>query len=160
MSQGQQAARGGVVAGLAGSTGPAAVHRGAGAAIGLRAGLAAAGIAGLLAGAAVQAQPTEFPEAAQPLEPAALQKRINGQVFAAKLANGVSWRLDYRQSGYFFIDVSTGGRVAGKWAVEGSSVCHEMRGAGGRDCAEFRLAGDQLMLKRTSNGEVVRLLSD
>ncbi len=117
--------------------------------------------AGLALGAGLAlAQPkfaTEFPEGAQPLPAAALTERISGKVYGAKIAAGPTWRLDFKGSGYVFLDVSTGARDSGKWRAEDGRVCFEFRGPFGTSCAAMRATADSLYLKRESNGEVLLL---
>ncbi len=95
---------------------------------------------------------TEFPAAAVPLEPPALQKLLSGRVFHVAPAEGSPWRLQFNDT-YAYINV--GNRSdSGKWRVEGSAVCMDWRFfASG--CSEARRDGDTLYVKRSTNGEVV-----
>lgn len=103
------------------------------------------------------AVPVDFPAGAQAPNAAQLAERLGGQVFTAKLANGVTWRMDYKSSGYLFFDVSTGQRDTAKWRTEDGRLCLEFRGAFPSGCTEFRTSDDRLYLKRSSTGEVVAL---
>lgn len=103
------------------------------------------------------AVPVDFPAGAQAPNAAQLAERLGGQVFTAKLANGVTWRMDYKSSGYVFVDVGTGQRDTAKWRTEDGRVCLEFRGAFPSGCADYRISDDTLYLKRSSTGEVVAL---
>ena len=103
--------------------------------------------------------PTEFPAEAVAPSAEALQQVVSGKKFRARLSDGTLWRLDYKSSGYAFIDTSRGFRDTGRWRVEGSQLCVEwQRVTGG--CNEMRLKGGAMYVKRTSNGEVVALEPD
>ncbi len=99
----------------------------------------------------------DFPDGTQPPNAAQLTERLSDQVFTAKLAGGVTWRMDYKSSGYVFFDVSTGQHDSAKWRAEDGRVCLEFRGKFLSGCTEFRISGDTLYLKRISTGEVVAL---
>lgn len=114
-------------------------------------------IAALCCTAAHSQAPTDFPAGAQPPTASQLAERLGGQVYTAKLGNGVTWRMDYKSSGYMFFDISPGGRDTAKWRTEDGKACFEFRGAFPSGCTEFRVSGDTLYLKRGSTGEVVML---
>ena len=100
----------------------------------------------------------DFPPQAQTPSAAQLAERLNGHLFTARLANGTTWRIDYKSSsGYVFYDVSSGGRDTAKWRTEDGRACFEFRGAFPSGCAEFRLIGDVLHFKRASTGEIVAM---
>ena len=65
--------------------------------------------------------PTEFPDDAAPIAADALQGRMAGEVFTGRPINGPGWRLEYKSSGYAFVDTTTGFHDSGKWRVEDSS---------------------------------------
>lgn len=100
--------------------------------------------------------PTEFPTDSVTLAPEVLTQRLVGKVFKVKPADGTTWRLEYKDSGYAFLDTSRGYRDTGKWRVEGTQLCADwQRSPSG--CSETRAKGDVIYLKRISNGEVVAL---
>lgn len=106
-------------------------------------------------GAAAPAVPTEFPPEAQALGDAALRERFSGRVLRAQPATGPGWRLEYKDTGYVFMDLTNGGRDTGRWRVEGTRLCIDFqRFPSG--CNEIRALGEVLYLKRGS-GEVVAL---
>jgi len=100
--------------------------------------------------------PTEFPPGAQTPTAAQLTERLTGQTYYAHLTNGVTWRMQYNNAGYMFVDVSPGGRDTARWRAEEGRTCYEFQRAG-PSCAEFRLVGDRLYLKRGTTGEVLAL---
>lgn len=111
------------------------------------------------AGAAVHAQavaPSEFP--ADTAAPAAdeLRTRIAGKVFRVARADGNGWRLDYRANGYYFVNTDTGYTDKGTWRVEPGKLCTESPKST-PSCNEVRVRGEEIFLKRSSNGEVIAL---
>lgn len=110
-----------------------------------------------LAALAQPTLPTEFPAGAAPLAAEALQARLAGKVFRVKLADGNSWRLEFKANGYAYVDTSSGYRDSGKWRVEGSTFCDAWQKQAAAGCNEARLAGDTLLVKRRSNGEIIAL---
>lgn len=110
-----------------------------------------------LAAAAQQALVTEFPPDATPLADEALRERLKDKVFRVKRPDGNGWRLEYRSSGYFFINTDQGFADKGTWKVEGGRLCTvaERTGAG---CSEVRVNAEAVFVKRVSNGEVVGLV--
>ena len=102
------------------------------------------------------AAPAEFPPAAQALTGDALRQKLDGRVYAATAANGRAWRLEYTRSGYMFVDVEPTFKDSGPYRVEGSQVCVTMQRTGA-SCSEYRVEGETVYLKRTSNGEVLTL---
>ena len=112
---------------------------------------------GVAHGQTSNAFPIDFPDGAQPPNAAQLSGQLNGQVFTAKLSNGVTWRMEYQSSGYVFVNISTGGRDNGTWRTEEGRVCIEFRGPFTSGCSEIRMAGVSLYLKRCSSGEVVAM---
>ena len=106
--------------------------------------------------AQAQSTDTDFPAGATALSGAQIKERLEGKVFDVKLANGVTWRLEYNARGHFFVDVSTGFRSKGEWSAEDGRLCGQLAGRD-RSCNEMRLHQDLLHLKRDS-GEIVRLV--
>lgn len=100
----------------------------------------------------------DFPAGAQVPSAAQLAERLNGNVFTARVADGMTWRMDYKSSsGYVFFDVSNGARDTAKWRTEDGKACYEFRGRFPSGCTDFRLAGDKLYFQRRSTGEVLAL---
>lgn len=104
------------------------------------------------------AMPTEFPADAAAPSTETLRQHVAGKVFRVKPFDGNTWRLEYKSSGYAYVDTSRGFRDTGKWHVEGSQLCGEWQKASS-GCNETRLKDAVLYLKR-SNGEVIALLGD
>ena len=108
------------------------------------------------AGAQNAAAP-EFPSEATPITAKQLSERISDKVFAVRLADGTGWRLQYKASGYFFVNTTTGFNGSGKWTAEEGKLCGELKGAK-LTCNEVRQTADAIYLKRDS-GEIIRLAS-
>jgi hypothetical protein len=98
--------------------------------------------------------PLDFPADAARVSADALRERLSGKVFSVKLADGNGWRLEYKANGYAFVDTSTGFRDTGTWRTEDSRLCSEFHKSPA-GCSEVRLAGDLLLVKRVSTGELV-----
>ena len=98
----------------------------------------------------------EFPEGATAVADNDLKKRISDTVFDVKLADGVTWRLEYKSNGFFFVDTSRGFRGDGKWSIDNGKLCGQLRGRD-HSCNELRLVRDILHMKRDS-GEIVQLI--
>jgi hypothetical protein len=82
---------------------------------------------------------------------------LSGKSMLVKLANGGSWRLQYKDDGYMFLNTSNGLADSGKWKVEDGKLCSELRKVG-NSCNEVRTKGDALYLKRDS-GEIVQFVA-
>ena len=95
-----------------------------------------------------------FPDGASTPSAEALKKRLGGNVFTVKLADGTSWRLEFKSNGYFFVDTSTGFRGSGEWTTEDGRLCSQLRGRD-RSCNEARVHQDTLHFKRDS-GEFIQ----
>lgn len=125
--------------------------------------LLAAALCGIAAhaqqvGPTTEAARIEFPSDAEELSAAALDERLRGNAFTTSLPDGISWRLDYKSSGYVFVDVSNGARDTGKWRTEDGKVCVEYRARFPSGCSEMRGGpAGTLYLKRNSTGEIVTL---
>ena len=110
-----------------------------------------------LGAASAQTVRVEFPPDAKPLAPEALKERLAGKVFKVSLADGTSWRLEYRANGSYFVNTSRGFNATGNWRVEGSTTCSETARSP-LICSEVRLVGDTIYLKRgVDPGEVLKL---
>jgi hypothetical protein len=111
---------------------------------------------GVLACITLAASAQDFPEGATELKAADIASRLTGKVFDVRQADGVTWRLEYNSSGYFFIDTSRGFRSSGVWNAEDGKLCGKLQGRD-RTCNAVRLYQDHVHYARDS-GEVVRLV--
>lgn len=99
---------------------------------------------------------TEFPSEAAPITADAIRSRIGNKVFNLQWAGGAPFRVEYKSSGYAFLNVSSGARDSGKWTAEDNRLCVQWDRFPS-SCSEVRGGKDGLYLKRTSNGEIVML---
>ena len=103
----------------------------------------------------VQAQntmPTTFPEGASTPTAAELQVRLSGNVFSVKPFSGADWRLQYKEGGYYYLNVGSFSDSS-KWNTENGKLCSMAQKSGG-SCNEVRATPESIYLKRDS-GEVV-----
>jgi hypothetical protein len=100
--------------------------------------------------AAVAAQ--TFVEGTPPSS-AELKSLLTDKVFTVALADGSSWRLDFKSNGYYFVDTSTGFSDSGTWRTEDGKLCVAPRKTAAA-CNESRLVKGELQFKRLS-GEVI-----
>ena len=100
--------------------------------------------------------PTEYPKDATAVGSEAIQQKLFGKIFAANVTDGNAWRLEFRATGYMFLNTDGGYGDYGKWWVEGNQWCVELRRTG-LACSELREKGALLYFKRASNGEIVQL---
>ena len=103
------------------------------------------------------AQAQQFAEGASTPNEAAVKKHLDDKVFSVKLADGTSWRLEYKASGYYFVNTSTGFSSSGQWKAEDGRLCGQLKGRD-RSCNDVRFHQDQLHLKRDS-GEIIQLIA-
>lgn len=102
--------------------------------------------------------PTEFPPDAAAISDAALSERMAGKVYRAKLADGATWRLEYKSNGYVFLNTGSGFSDNGKWSIKQGQLCTDwQRIAAG--CVEARASNEAVFIKRAT-GEVVALRPD
>ena len=111
-------------------------------------------LAAALGAAGARAQ--DFPAGVGTPTAAEIQQRLAGKSFDVKLANGTGWRLDYKDSGYFFMSTSTAYSDSGKWRTEDGRLCHEPRKTNA-GCNEVRIREAALLMKRDS-GEIIEFL--
>ena len=97
-----------------------------------------------------------FPEGATELSATDIKKKVGDRVHDVSLADGVTWRLEYKSNGYFFVNTSRGFNGSGTWSAEDGKLCGHLKG-GDPSCNEVRLHQDVLHLKRGS-GEIIRLV--
>ncbi len=107
---------------------------------------------------APSALPTDFPAGAQTPDAKSLAERLGDRVFNAKLSNGQGWRLDIKNTGYIFVDLSNGARDNGSWRTENGKLCVDYRERFPSGCSEVRLLADHVLLK-TRAGEIVTLVA-
>lgn len=106
--------------------------------------------------ASAQPAPAAWPDGAQSLAADALRAKVAGKVFKAEGGTAKPSRLQYKDDGFVFLNVSTGFRDTGKWRVEGTYLCTDWQTAPNSGCSEVRVAGDVLYVRR-SNGELLSL---
>lgn len=94
-----------------------------------------------------------FPDGAKTLSAAEVKQRFSDKIFTTKLASGVSWRLEYKSDGYFYVDTSTGFRGAGQWQAADGQLCGQLKGRD-HSCNEVRVHQDQLLVQQKT-GEVL-----
>ena len=112
-----------------------------------------------LSAMAQSAMPTEFPADSAVLPADALQQRMAGKVYKAKLTDGATWRLEYKANGYVFLNTGTGFSDTGKWSAKGEQLCTEWNRAPS-GCLETRANNEAVYIKRSNTGEVVALRPD
>ena len=97
---------------------------------------------------------TQFPEGSALLTTETLTAALSGKVYTAQPAKGPSWRIQYNDNGFVYVNVGSFSDT-GKWFAKDSTVCSE-----GRQikffCNEVRTKDNTLYLKRES-GEVLKL---
>jgi hypothetical protein len=97
-----------------------------------------------------------FPDGATVPSVAALNQHLNDKVFRIALADGSSWRVEFKASGYVFVDTSQGRSFKGEWKAEEGRVCTKVGQAVEVACSEARLHDGQLYVKRAATGELVK----
>ena len=85
-----------------------------------------------------------------------LKQRLSDKKFAVQLANGTSWKLEYKSNGYYFVNTSTGFNGSGTWQTADGQICSQGRGEP-VTCNDVRERSDGIVLKRQS-GEVIVLV--
>ena len=108
-----------------------------------------------------QAQQAQTPVQAFPADatsPGAdeIKAWLNGKVLSVALADGSSWRLEYKDNGFFFVDTNAGFRSSGNWSAEAGKLCGQLKGRD-RSCNEVRMHQGQLHYRRDT-GEVLRFV--
>lgn len=106
---------------------------------------------------AAPTQPTDFPANATILSADALRAQLVSGVYHAKLANGDTWRLEYKDNGYYFVNTGSGFNGSGTWSLVDGKLCGKLRSAP-ISCAEVRgeVQTKTLHIKR-ANGDIVAL---
>ena len=110
-------------------------------------------ILALAIGVATSSVATAFPDGATKPSAQEIAEHVKDKVFSAALADGSSWRIQYRGA-VIYIDVSTGFKAFGEWRTEDGSICTTFRGSN-PSCNEVRFQGGSMYLKRAS-GEVLQ----
>ena len=102
------------------------------------------------------AAPT-FPDGAASPNAGELRERLAGKLIKVQLADGSSWRLEYKANGYFYVNTSGGFSDTGEWRTEDGKLCSKGRKITS-NCNEVRVVGDALYLKRDS-GEIIQFVT-
>ena len=110
-------------------------------------------LASLLALGAIGAAQA-FPDGATTPSASALAQHLNDRVFGTALADGTALRIEFKSSGYLFIDTSRGRNLKGEWRAEDGRLCAKMNGDDA--CNDARFHEGLLFIKRAINGEVIR----
>lgn len=97
-----------------------------------------------------------FPEGATTPSAAALKAHLDDRVFGTALADGTTWRVEFKSSGYLFVDTSSGRNFKGEWKAEDGRVCTKMGPATEVSCSEARMHDGMLHVKRAATGELIR----
>jgi hypothetical protein len=98
----------------------------------------------------------EFPAGATALAPEAMKARFTpGTEFAFRSTEGYEVRMNFQEGGQAIVAAPIA-TEAGRWRIDGSSVCFEFRRFPS-GCNEVKAVGDALYWKRVSNDEVVKL---
>jgi hypothetical protein len=97
----------------------------------------------------------EFPEGSSVPSNDEIKKYLEDRVHDTKIADGTTWRLEYKSNGYFFVNTSRGFNGDGKWQVEDEKLCGQLKGRD-RGCNEVRMHKGFLLLKR-DNGEIIQI---
>lgn len=98
-----------------------------------------------------------FPPEAQPISAKALQERLSGKHFTARMANGLDWQIRYEADGLMNMVVSNGTADKGRWRTEDNRLCVDFEGKFPSGCSEMRADAGRLYLQRSSTGEIVVL---
>ena len=96
----------------------------------------------------------QFPEGATTPTATDISKYLDDKVFNVKLADGNSWRLEYKANGFFYVNTSTGFNSSGQWRAEDGRLCGQLKGRD-RGCNDVRIDQGLLHLKRDS-GEIIQ----
>ena len=80
------------------------------------------------------------------------------QVFRARFADGQQLRYQFKGV-FLYVDTSRGGRDTGRWHAREGQLCVDFQQFPS-GCADVLQNGDGLWLRRTSTGEVTRLMQD
>lgn len=100
---------------------------------------------------------TEFPATAIVMTQDEATKAFTDKVASFTAADGWGLRVQYKSNGYFFFNTSIGQRGSGTWVVKDSKICTKVQGDVQESCSELRRDAGRVLLKRSSNGEVVEL---
>lgn len=112
----------------------------------------------LLAMAPALAQEQAFPEGASVPAAAQISQHLSNKVYTTTLADGSTMRLDFKSSGYVFVDTSRGRNLKGEWTTEDGRLCTTINQSGAPACGDARMLDGVLYIKRPANGEVIKYL--
>lgn len=107
----------------------------------------------------VQAQnaiPTTFPGGTSTPTADELRVRLSGNVFSVKPFSGPDWRLQYKESGYYFVNAGSYSD-SGQWKTEDGKLCSKGSKSPAASCNEVRATSESLYYKRDS-GEIITLV--
>ncbi len=96
----------------------------------------------------------EFPAGASTPNKEEVRSYLADKVFAVALANGQSWRLEFKSNGFFFVNTSSGFNGQGKWSPEDGKICAQLTGRDG-SCQDTRMLAGVMHVKR-DDGEIIR----
>lgn len=91
---------------------------------------------------------TDFPADALALNSKEVDQRLRGQVYTGTSTTGNTFRIEYKDTGYVFINLSNGAKDSGTWRAEEGRVCVEYRGRIPSGCSELRATSDAVYGKR------------
>lgn len=113
-------------------------------------------VSAIMSAMSLPAMSAEFQADAQTLLPEQIKERLSGKTYKSVTTAGQPLKVQYKDTGYAFLDVATGYRDTGKWWAEGSKLCTQWQKTPNSGCFEMRLQGTTLMLQR-ANGDIVPL---
>lgn len=113
-------------------------------------------IAASIAMLSITAHSQDFPQGASTPNAADVNKHLTDKVFNVKLADGSSWRLEFKAGGYFFVNTSGGFSGSGQWQAEDGRLCSQLKG-GDRSCVDVRFHQEVFYTKRVT-GEVIQYI--
>ena len=95
-----------------------------------------------------------FPDGASTPAKDEVRLRVADKSFGVALVNRTTWRLEFKSSGTFFVNTSTGFNGGGDWNAQDGQLCSKLRGSE-LVCNDVRVFEDVLYLKR-ADGEVIK----
>ena len=102
----------------------------------------------------INAHAQEFPQGASTPTASEVNKHLADKVFNVKLADGSSWRLEFKGGGHFFVNTSNGFNGTGQWQAEDGRLCSQLKG-GDRNCGDVRFHQELFYAKRAT-GEIIQ----
>ena len=99
---------------------------------------------------------SDFPSASAAISGENLRRAFADKAYTVRLADGSTWKLQYKANGYFFVNTSVGFNGSGTWKVQDDKVCTDGRGMTPA-CVVVHQQGDSLFMKRSVSGEIIEL---